>query len=168
MCDPSLLRLALEGCDAVITTLNISRKNDFPWAPLRSPHNLLSTCMHALLQALAGAPQVKLVVCSAFGVGDSELFLPGWFHCLIRNSNTRVPYADHLKQEALVKQSGHAYVILRPVGLTNGPAKQQYYLQNSPSNPPKHLVSRRTLAHCLLRMAADQFCAHTLDISDLS
>ena len=33
---------ALTGCDAVINTLNVSRKSDNPWATLASPKDLIS------------------------------------------------------------------------------------------------------------------------------
>ena len=31
------LEKAVSDCDAIISVLNISRKSDFPWAPLRTP-----------------------------------------------------------------------------------------------------------------------------------
>jgi len=33
--DSELLQSAAVGCDAIISVLNISRKSDFPWSPLR-------------------------------------------------------------------------------------------------------------------------------------
>ncbi|PQA53790.1 NAD(P)H-binding protein [Siphonobacter curvatus] len=34
--DPEVLRNAMQGCDAVLSTLNISRYSDFPWSSLRT------------------------------------------------------------------------------------------------------------------------------------
>ena len=47
--DPEILRSALDGCHAVINVLNVSRKSDFPWAPLRTPDHFLSEVMGQLI-----------------------------------------------------------------------------------------------------------------------
>ena len=39
--DYDTLEKALNGCDAVINTLNVSRRSDNPWAPLTAPKDLI-------------------------------------------------------------------------------------------------------------------------------
>ncbi|MBO3697520.1 NAD(P)-dependent oxidoreductase [Roseivirga sp. E12] len=56
------LAKALEGCEAIISTLNISRTSDFPWARLRTPKDFLSKTMTQLID-LASNHNIKRVVC---------------------------------------------------------------------------------------------------------
>ena len=63
----------------------------------------------------------KIHIVSAFGVGDS-LNDMGWFSKLFANVVLKNVMLDHEAQEEVVKQSGFAYHIVRPVGLQNGPA----------------------------------------------
>src|SRR4051812_6586795 len=47
--DISSLSRAARGCDAILSTLNISRNSDFPWAGLRTPPNFLSEVMRKII-----------------------------------------------------------------------------------------------------------------------
>ncbi len=40
--DFATVEKAITGCEAVINTLNVSRKTDNPWAPLAAPKDLIS------------------------------------------------------------------------------------------------------------------------------
>ena len=113
------LKKAMEGCEAVISALNISRKTDFPWAKIVSPPNLLS---ESIRQVVDLAPELginRVIVISAAGVGDSEKYLPGWFRWMINSSNIGVTYKDHNLQEQLLKDSSLRWTAIRPVGLSN-------------------------------------------------
>mgnify|MGYP000939476663 CR=1 FL=1 len=68
--DREKLSVAMEGTEAIVSALNVSRTSDWPWAPLRSPADLLSKCA-GYLQELATARGIqRLVVMSAWGVAD--------------------------------------------------------------------------------------------------
>ena len=144
--DPFLLINALKEVEAVIQVLNISRNNDFPWAKLRSPKDLLSSTMQELVR-LADREKLKhIVCCSAWGVAETRKDIPFWFRLLIEYSNIGVAYADHEKQEKILEKSGIAYTIVRPVGLTNGKLKKSISI----STHPKLTISRKSLAYFLV------------------
>jgi len=140
------LKLAIEGCDAVISVLNISRNSDFPWARLRTPATFLSEVMSQLVQIATKLKVNRIVVCSAWGVGTTGNDIPIWFKWLINNSNIGVAYQDHEKQEAIVRQSQLMWTIVRPVGLTNAKGLQKPIVSLDNRPIPRLTVSRKCLA----------------------
>lgn len=149
------LRSCLQGCDAVINTLNISRTSDFPWATLRTPQDFLSTVAALLTELMPEAAVKRIVFTSAWGVGDSSPDIPGWFRWVIYNSNIGYAYQDHKRQEDLFEASHLDWTAVRPVGLINSKTKKpkRISLQNDPQ--PKLLVSRAQVAQFLLDCVAD-------------
>jgi len=144
------LALALESCERVIAVLNISRKSDFPWSALRSSPSFLSTVMRNLLELSQEASLQRIVLCSAWGVGDSWSEIPAWFQFLINNSNIGIAYQDHQRQEELLQKSPVPHTIVRPAGLTNGKKNQEIIESFQGSPKPKLTISRRSLATYLL------------------
>ncbi|MFD0792904.1 NAD(P)-dependent oxidoreductase [Mucilaginibacter litoreus] len=140
-----LLTEAMSGCQAIISALNISRNTDFPWSALRTPVNFLSASIRNII-AVANVLGIKrVIVLSAWGVGDSSKEIPGWFRWLIHNSNIGPAYKDHEKQERLLKDSNLDWTAIRPVGLTNfGLKHARVSIDNIPK--PWLLISRRTVA----------------------
>ena len=136
------------GCDAVISTLNISRQNDFPWAALRTPKDFLSDVMTSILQ-LAPAHHIRRIVfTSAWGVGDSEKELPGWFRWLVKKSNLRYPYADLYRTEQLLRDTQFEWTAVRPTVLTNSRKITAAKLSNG--EPDSLFISRASVAAFLL------------------
>lgn len=144
-----LLR-AINGCDTVISVLNISRASDFPWARLRTPKTFLSDTMKELVPIASDHGIKRLVVCSAWGVAETKDDLPSWFRWFIDHSNIGVAYADHERQEKLVENSMLDWTIVRPVGLTNTKSIQGIgeTFENLPK--PKLTISRSSVASYLL------------------
>ncbi|MCR6720326.1 MAG: SDR family oxidoreductase [Chitinophagaceae bacterium] len=70
--DAELLSRAMSGCEAIISALNISRNNDFPWSSLRTPVNFLSETMKKLVVLAPEYGIQRLLFTSAWGVGDSR------------------------------------------------------------------------------------------------
>lgn len=143
--DPTVLAPLLATCTHVITTLNISRTSDFPWAPLRDPKTLLSDTMHELIR-LAGENNLeKIVTVSAWGVLESKHDLPWWFRWTIDYSNIRFGYEDHARQEQLLTASSLPWTIIRPVGLTNA-QKDKEAFTSTEGKTNGILVSRKSVA----------------------
>ncbi len=145
------IQKALNGVNLVISALNLSRANDFPWSPLRSPKDFLSHSITNLLEC-SDSKDLKIVAISAFGVGDSKAEMPFWFRWLVYNSNIKFPYLDHEIQENLLKNSGKNFVIIRPVGLTNDKEKSEYQVFTYLSIP-KLTINRSNLAEFTLKAA---------------
>ncbi|MCB0245633.1 MAG: SDR family oxidoreductase, partial [Anaerolineae bacterium] len=72
----------------------------------------------------AGKP-MRLIVVSSLGVGESRDQVPFAFKMLM-NTVLKKAIDDKERQEALVKASGFDWIIVRPGGLTNGPATGSY------------------------------------------
>jgi len=140
---------AIAGCEVVISVLNISRKNEFPWAGLRTPKDFLSATMKNIIE-LAGKNNIhRVVFTSAWGVSETKKDLPSWFRWLLDHSNLRYPYRDHERQEELIKRSGIEWTAVRPVFLTNSKKKKNIIVHGNNSSP--HLfIGRKNLAGFML------------------
>lgn len=137
-------------CNAVINVLNISRKTDFPWSKLRTPKHYLSDVMSNLIKILPDLNINPLIVCSAWGVGDSKKDLPFWFRFLVDYSNIGVAYKDHERQEKILESSTLDWVIVRPTGLTNSSKIQEVNIIENNCGKPNLTIGRKTLASFLL------------------
>lgn len=144
------------GCSAAISVLNISRKTDFPWSKLRTPEHYLSDVMTNLVKVLPDLKISPLIVCSAWGVGDSKKNLPFWFRLLVDFSNIGVAYRDHERQEKLLVDSTLDWVIVRPTGLTNSTKMQEIKLIKKNSEKPNLTISRKTLASFMLDCVSNE------------
>jgi len=153
---PSDLNQALAGCEVVISCLNISRKSDFPWSALRTPENFLSLTMRCLINACKERGIKRLIFTSAWGVGDSRPYTPGWFAWFIDNSNLSAAYMEHERQEAMVKNSGLDWTIVRPVGLVNSKKTKPVKVFLNNEGKPSITISRKDTARFLLDSISDQ------------
>jgi putative NADH-flavin reductase len=141
---------SMVGCDAVLSTLNISRTSDFPWSRLRTSKAFLSSSIKMILEAMQKAHVNRIIVTTAWGVAETKKDIPFWFRWLIDHSNIRYPYQDHGRQEELLKKSGTNWTIVRPVGLTNTDKEKnvQVTLDNLPK--PSLMISRKKVALFML------------------
>ncbi len=149
------LKQALQGCNVVINVLNISRINDFPWSPLKTPERYLSIVMTNIVNLSTQTSLFRVVSCSAWGVAETRNDIPFWFRWFIDNSNIGIAYKDHERQETLLKKSRLNWCIVRPVGLVN--LKLNKKMITSINNRPKPglFVSRRSLAYFLVKCVMD-------------
>ncbi len=151
---------ASEGCDAILSALNISRTSDFPFAPLRTPKYFLSKTIQNVLKVAAKNDIKRLIVCSAWGVSESRKDIPFWFRWTIDYSNIKHAYLDHEKQENLIEKSTSNWTIIRPVGLTNGSKSQK--TRESIDNKPKPslLINRRSVAKYMVDSVKNNILIH--------
>lgn len=141
---------ALKDCDAVISTLNISRTSDFPWAPLRTPVDFLENILKHLIEEMNKKGIKRLILTSAWGVGDSRAEIPSWFRWFIDNSNVGKAYAQHEVQERMLNESDLDWTAVRPVGLTNSKKIKELIVSKEGSPTPKLFISRKHTAHFML------------------
>jgi putative NADH-flavin reductase len=114
--DEAALRQAVKGRDAVVSALGT------PASPFKEV-TLLSTATRALVKAMEAENVSRLVAITGIGAGDSAghggfLFDKLIFPLLLRNI-----YADKDRQEAIVKNSGLAWTLVRPSVLNNKPGR---------------------------------------------
>ncbi|MBA8879132.1 NAD(P)-dependent oxidoreductase [Phyllobacterium myrsinacearum] len=110
--DEKVLRQAVKGRDAVISALGT------PASPFREV-TLLSTATRALISAIKAERDLRLVVITGMGAGDSAGHGGVVFDKLIFPLLLRKVYADKNRQEAIIKDSGLDWTIVRPSILNN-------------------------------------------------
>ncbi|HEV8284601.1 MAG TPA: NAD(P)H-binding protein [Chitinophagaceae bacterium] len=150
--DKLALDKAMQGCEAVISALNISRKYEFPWAGLRTPKDFLSATMKNVVELSKQKNIRRVVFISAWGVNETKKDLPGWFRRLVDNSSLRYQYNDHERQEEVIKNSGLDWTAVRPVFLTNSHIQKEIMVSEDNKPKPHLYISRRNLAAFMLEV----------------
>jgi putative NADH-flavin reductase len=112
--DPAAVARAAGGVDAVLVALG-------PGRDLKS--DLASRSAQVLIKVLEA--QARIVVLSAFGVGDS-LPMASPLQRLMYRTAMRDLFADKARADAIWRDSGLDWTIVRPVTLTNGRATGRY------------------------------------------
>lgn len=110
------LREALRGQDAVISALGT------PASPFKEV-TLLSAATRALVGAMKAEGVSRLVTITGMGAGDSVGHGGFAFDRLIFPLLLRHVYADKNRQEAIVRDSGLDWVLVRPTILNDKPGR---------------------------------------------
>ena len=153
--DRQALARAMEGCQAILSTLNISRTSDFPWSNLKTPGYFLSDTANNIVLLSPKFAIDRVIVLSAWGVGNSRNDLPVWFQWLIDHSNIGVAYKDHLRQEEILRGSTLRFTAVRPVGLTNSETAKEVLVSINNNPKPAWTISRKNVARFMLNILQD-------------
>jgi uncharacterized protein YbjT (DUF2867 family) len=145
--DAASVAAAVAGHDAVIITASVQKLRTFKEQP-----TFFSSGTAHVIAAMKQHGVPRLVVLSALGTGDSRPLTPWLLQKLVIDGLLKIPFADHARQEQLVRDSGLAYVIARPGRLTNGPAHGRYVttaaLERVPSSISRADVADFLVASC--------------------
>lgn len=114
--DEAVLRRAVKGRDAVVSALGT------PASPFREV-TLLSIATRALVKAMTAEGVLRLVAITGMGAGDSAGHGGLLFDRLIFPLLLRHVYADKDRQEAIVRDSGLDWVLVRPAVLNDKPGR---------------------------------------------
>ena len=104
---------AVTGCEAVINTLNVSRKSDSPWAPLAAPKDMISRSASNAVKAMGKAGIKRFVALSTIGAGRSWKKTPFILKAIVSISNLKHAFRDHGRQEEILESSSLDYTICR-------------------------------------------------------
>jgi putative NADH-flavin reductase len=104
------------GADAVFVSLGNTANN---------PDMVVSQGTAVIMAAMSAAGVKRLIVVSSLGVGDSKEQVPLFFKAIIATA-LRKAFQDKEAQEKLVMASELDWTIIRPGGLTDGPATGAY------------------------------------------
>jgi len=148
--DEAALRKALEGRDAVVSALGT------PASPFREV-TLLSTATRALVSAMKVEQVSRLVCITGIGAGDSAGHGGFVFDHLIFPLLLRNVYADKNRQEAIVRDSGLDWVLVRPSILNDKPSRDTIRALTDLSGFHGGSISRQDVAKFVL----DQLRADT-------
>ncbi len=111
--DYDTVEKAITGCEAVINTLNVSRKSDNPWAPLTAPKDMISKSASNAVRAMEKNGIKRFVALGAIGAGRSWKTAPGILRFFVSITNLKYAFQDHGKQEEILENSTMDYTICR-------------------------------------------------------
>lgn len=148
--DEAILRRALDGRDAVISALGT------PASPFKEV-TFLSTATRALITAMKAEHVSRLVAITGIGAGDSIGHGGFLFDNVIFPLLLRKVYADKNRQEAVIREAGLDWTIVRPSILNNKPARGTTEALTDLSNYHGGGIAREDVAKFVL----DQVTADT-------
>ena len=129
-------RTAVAGADAVVVTVGGASGSD--------RHRAQVT--RSIIAAMRDAGVRRLIVHSSLGVGDSMELMPAPARLFARTVLGKA-LADHAEQEAAVAASGLDWTVVRPGGLSDGPATGAYVVQETAERRPmKAMITRADVA----------------------
>ena len=134
--------------DAVVVALG-ERPGAFDWLPgVGGSSGVCEAGTRHLLAAASGGGPRRLVVVSAYGVGDTRETAP-WYVRLYLRVFMGALMDDKERQEALLKASDAEFTIVQPVALTEGP-ETGAWLASPEGRIRRQQVSRADLAAFIL------------------
>ena len=129
-----------------------------------TPADICEIGSRNIIAAMQGAGIARVLVVTAFGIGDTRDRLPFAFKLFYRTV-LREHMADKEKQEALVKASGLDWTLVQPVGLTDGPATNNW-LADTKGVIRRQQMSRADVAAFLVSLVpGDQYSRTTVALS---
>jgi putative NADH-flavin reductase len=148
--DYTTVEKAIKGCDAVITTLNVSRKSENPWAALVAPKDMISKSASNALAAMEKEGVKRFVALGAIGAGRSWEKAPAILKMIISMSNLKHAFRDHGKQEEILEKSAMDYTICRAPMLSMKPNKTGAMATPEGKKPASMVLSRNSAAEFFL------------------
>lgn len=154
--DAARVEETLQGADAVVVSLGNTSPN---------PDYIVSQGTQVIVAAMKRLEQPRrIVVVSSIGVGDSKDQVPFAFKLLMM-SVLRKPMEDKERQEALVKASDLDWTIVRPGGLTDGPATGVYQVGTDGKVQAGQIARADVAAFVLKQLDDDTYVRQTPAIS---
>lgn len=143
--DPAACLPAVKGADAVVVVLGAGRKGEVREAGTR-----------AVVAAMEQAGVRRLVCQSTLGVGSSRANLDLLWKYVMFGALLRPAYADHVRQEQVVKESDLDWTIVRPSAFADqspGPVRHGF---GGSERGLRLKIGRDDLAAFLLAQVEDQ------------
>jgi uncharacterized protein YbjT (DUF2867 family) len=162
--DPATVERAVADREAVISVLG-SRQPSNPLHPrsIGDPKGPGSVGSENIVAAMKEHGPKRFVCQTAWGVGESKAN-PGiagtFFMKVIVPPLLRDEYADKEAQESIVRESGLAWIIVRPMILTNGPWTNDYRASVDLEPGRRPYISRADVADFLVRQLTDETFLH--------
>lgn len=151
--DEAALREAVRGQDAVVSSLGTAL------SPFREV-TLLSAATQALVAAMKAEHVSRLVAITGIGAGDSRGHGGFLYDRLILPLLLRNVYADKDRQEAIVRDSGLDWVLVRPSMLNDKPARGAVRALTDLSGFHGGTIARADVASFVLDQASDRNWLH--------
>ena len=165
--DYETLEKALMDCDAVINTLNVSRKSDNPWAPLTAPKDLISKSAANAIKVMEKTGNKRFVALSTIGAGRSWKSTPAILKFIVSISNLKHAFIDHGKQEEILENSPVEYTICRAPMLSTDINSSGVTACPETENPKSMKLSRNSAAEFFIKIIENhEFIRQTVNLSN--
>ncbi len=143
--DPAAVENAVAGHDAVLCAIG---------APGMDTSRIRERATRVILDAMKQTGVRRFICLSSFGVAESRAQLPFMLRFVIVPFFLRHAFADHARQEALVRDSGLDWTLVRPPHLNDGPRTGAYREFTNPKGTALK-ISRADVADFMLRQLED-------------
>ena len=165
--DYETIEKAIIGCEAVINTLNVSRKSDNPWASLTAPKDIISKSASNAIKAMEKYGINRFVALSTIGAGRSWKTSPGILKFIVSISNLKHAFWDHGKQEDILETSLMQYTICRAPMLSNKTNDTGAVATSEGINPANTILSRNSAAEFFLNIIEKKdYIRETVNLSN--
>nr|WP_321445192.1 SDR family oxidoreductase [uncultured Cohaesibacter sp.] len=142
----------VKGQDAVLIALG---------APLGNKDGIRTKGTARIVKAMKEASVARLICLSGFGAGESRSALPWLYRYVIMPLILRHVYADHEKQEVIVKQSALDWTLVRPTNYIDGPQTENYRIDfKTVEKGMKFKITHADVAHFMLSQTSDHRFLH--------
>ena len=149
--DPASVRAAVSGYDAVIMAVGAG--------PSRTTVREEGT--RNIVSAMEEAGAMRLICLSSLGVGESRSNLGFFTRYIVVGIFLRHAFADHAKQETVVKQSALDWTIVRPPHLKDGERTGVYQHGFATEGADiKGWITRADLADFMLKQVGNEEYLH--------
>jgi putative NADH-flavin reductase len=148
--DIETLRKAIDGCDAVVSTLSLFPASQGLFSKITTPVDFMSHSIQNTVTVMNEKNIKRIVVMTALGVGDSSREIPWLFSLIVKVSNISYAYADHAAQEKILEDSGLDWTVVRPTMLTNKMEDVSVLNNLKGEGNIKTSISRNAVAHFIV------------------
>ena len=150
------LKKSIGKSECIISTINVQRKNIFPWSRLTNSKTTISD--FAKNSIIVSKNKInRIITISAWGVGESSEKIPKLFKFLIKFSNLKYPYIDHEIHEKVIENSNLNWTIIRPTALTNGTKYHDIEEFKGKRKINKITIGRKSLAKYVVKIIDDKY-----------
>jgi len=155
--DPSSVKKAVAGQEVVLVTIGAGPKRT----------TLREEGTRNIVEAMQSTGVKRLICQSSLGVGDSRANLPFFTKHIVVGIFLRHAFADHERQEIVVRQSALEWVLVRPPHLKDGPCTKIYQHGFPVTGADiKAWISRSDVADFMLKqLANDSYVQQTPGVS---
>ena len=150
------LKKSIGNSECIISTINVQRKNIFPWSRLTNSKTTISD--FAKNSIIVSEDKInRIITISAWGVGESMEKIPKLFKFLIKFSNLKYPYIDHDIHEKVIENSNLNWTIIRPTALTNETKYHDIEEFKGKRKINKITIGRKSLAKYVVKIIDDKY-----------
>jgi putative NADH-flavin reductase len=145
--DKYVIEEAVHGQDAVCITIGI--------IPTLQPVSVFSEGTMRVVEAMNKSSCKRIICVTGIGAGDSRGHGGFLYDKIFKPLLLKTIYEDKNRQEAIIRESGLDWVLVRPGFLTNGPRTGKYRVLTELSGVKAGKIPRADVADFMLREAAE-------------